>query len=276
MRHAVKKPSLAKNHHKPAVETKAVEPLSRVVVNKSVERIDEKRLSRAKQIRRSRLISHFPSWSPPAGRSAAEALISLPKRPAAQHADKHPSRSHHSSTTPKEAMLNQAVERATSHLQPPPPKSKRSRLKRRASMGAAVGLSVLLLGVIVVQNQDGVRLQMASAKAGFDVSLPDYRPAGYALGQIDYSQGAAAERFRGPNGSHYTITQEKSDWDSQALLKNFVVADYGSYQTVAAGGRTIFLYGGHNATWVYGGVWYIIQADGSVSNQQLIDLAASL
>lgn len=143
-------------------------------------------------------------------------------------------------------------------------------------MGAAVGLSVLLLGVIVVQNQDGVRLQMASAKAGFDVSLPDYRPAGYALGQIDYSQGAAAERFRGPNGSHYTITQEKSDWDSQALLKNFVVADYGSYQTVAAGGRTIFLYGGHNATWVYGGVWYIIQADGSVSNQQLIDLAASL
>jgi len=144
-------------------------------------------------------------------------------------------------------------------------------------MGAAVGLSVVLLGLIVAQNATGVRLQMASAKAGFDVSLPGYRPAGFALGQLNYSSGAVAAQFSSPTGNrHYTITQKQSPWDSQALLNNFVAADYTGYQTISANGLVIYLYGNHDATWVNDGVWYVVQSDGSLSDQQLIALAASL
>lgn len=277
MRHAVKKPGPGlKRQHKAQGQLDALtpQPSSEILLNAAVGRLDEKRLHHAKQIPRSRLISHFPSLTA-APRRSAEPPISLPRRPANHGNGRQPTAPQPQRPAPTAELLNRAVERATSHLQPPPPRSRHARLKNRASIGAAIGLSVVVLGLIVVQNQNGARLQMASAKAGFDVSLPGYRPAGFDLGQLNYSSGAVAAQFSGPNGSHYTITQKKSSWDSQALLNNFVAADYAGYQTVASGGRVIYLYGDHNVTWVSDGVWYVIQADGSVSDQQLIDLATS-
>lgn len=282
MRHAVKKPSPSlKRQHKVQGQAALVpQTLDIVAPSPSLGRINEKRLRRAKQIPRSHMISHFPSLmidsqpSPP-----RESAISLPRRPAnhatakTQAAQAVPAESTNATTK----LLNGAIERATSHLQPPPPKSRHARFKRRASMGSAVGLSVMLLGLIVVQNATNVRLQMASAKAGFDVSLPGYRPAGFALGKLNYSFGTAATQFSGPSGSrHYTITQKQSSWDNQALLNNFVAADYANYQTISTGDRVIYIYGDHDATWVNNGVWYVVRSDGALSDQQLIDLATSL
>lgn len=276
MRHTVKKPAASpKRHHlEPDQKALAVQPASETVSGLSSAHVDAKRLRRARQISRSRAISRFAPLKtltlPP-----AEVPISLPK-PAAErpHVPK-PHASHHQPVSHKDKLLNDAIERSTSHLQPPPPKSRHNHLKRRASMGAAVVLSVAVLGLIVVQNLSGVRLQMASAKAGFDASLPTAQPAGFDLNKLNYSPGVVAARF--DDGSrHYTITQKQSNWDNQALLNNFVAADYPDYRTVAADGHVIYLYGNHDATWVNGGVWYVVQSDGSLSDQQLIDLAATL
>lgn len=277
MRHTVKKPEAGlKRRHKAQGEINALTPplLSEVALKASASRLDEKRLNHAKQIRRSRLIRHFPLLTTSMV-SHGEPPISLPKRPARPGASHTPATKAQRPGRPAATtdFLDRAVERSTSHLQPPP-KHRHGRLKRRASMGAAVVLSVLVLGFIVAQNANGVRLQMASAKAGFDASLPD-RPAGFALGQLNYGPGVVAEQFRG-GGHHYTVIQRKSSWDNQALLNNFVAADYQNYQTVATAGHTIYLYGNHDATWVNDGVWYVVQSDGSLSNQQLIDLALSL
>jgi hypothetical protein len=250
----------------------ATRALSTVIVKPSALRLDEQRLQHAKQIERSRLISRFPALTsdafahdnlPAAKPSAAPATPAvLPERPR---------------TTAD--LLERAIERSTSHLEPPqkPAKRSRDRLKRNASIGAAIGLSVIVLGVIVTQNLANVRLQMASAKAGFNVSLPNYRPAGYGLGQLDYNEGVAAVQFHSnSNDRHYTITQKRSEWNSTDLQNNFIAPSYARYQTVQAGGLTIYLYGNHSATWVNSGVWYVIQSDGSLSDRQLIDLATSL
>jgi hypothetical protein len=118
---------------------------------------------------------------------------------------------------------------------------------------------------------------MASAKAGFSVSRPGYLPAGYSLADLKYAQGAAALSFHSNSDDRrYTLSQHTSSWDSQALAGTFVSRQDPSYQTVQSGGRTIFVYGNGNATWVSDGVWYVLQSDGSLSRQDLISLAASI
>jgi len=60
------------------------------------------------------------------------------------------------------------------------------------------------------------------------------------------------------------------------LLSNFITPSYPQHQTVQASGLTIYLYNDHSATWVNGGIWYVVQSDGSLNDRQLIDLATSL
>src|SRR5262249_3371 len=149
---------------------------------------------------------------------------------------------------------------ATSHEELPPPKSRPTHAKRNLSIGAAVVVSSLLFGLIVTQNLSSVRLQIASAKAGFSASLPGYKPAGYRLWHLDYSQGVVAAQFQSNSDDrHYSLTQQRSAWDSSTLRDSFVATRDPDYQTIMSGGRTIYLYGQGDATWVNGGVWYIVQ-----------------
>lgn len=282
MRQAVKKPAPSLKRQSRAqghIGSPAKQPLSQLAIKKPVGQLDPERLRKAKQIPKSRLIGHFPPFAAgdatrpawPAKPVTVSRAAPLPPPKPANHQPKQ----RHTKTTAE--LLDQAVQRATSHLEPPPDPTGHSRAKRNAGIGAVVALTVLVLGVIVTQNLSNVRLEMASAKAGFNVSLPSYRPAGFALGQLNYSDGVAAAEFNGNEGqSHYSITQKRSSWDSATLRDTFVAPIDARYQTVQAGGRTIYLYGGHNATWTGGGIWYVIQTDGSLSQRQLTDLATSL
>jgi hypothetical protein len=281
MRQAVKKPlpslkrqSRAQGH----AGALARQPLSQLAIKKSAGQLDAERLRKAKQIPKSRLISHFPAFTAgDAGRPAwltapvSQAPQLPPPKPPRQQAKRHPK------TTAE--LLDQAVQRATSHLEPPPELASHGhgRARRNAGIGTAIALTVLTLGVIVTQNLSNIRLQMASAKAGFSVSLPSYRPAGFVLGQLNYSDGVAATEFNGNDGqSHYSITQKRSSWDSATLRDTFVAPIDAHYQTIQASSRTIYLYGDHNATWIDSGIWFVVQTDGSLSNRQLTDLATSL
>jgi hypothetical protein len=277
MRQAVKKPrpslkrqSRAQGH----VDTPDKQPLSRL----SVGQLDAERLRHAKQIPKSRLISHFPAFT--AGDTDRPAWPTKPVSQTPQLAPPKPPR-HQAKRHPKTTseLLEQAVQQATSHLELPPKPAPHShgRAKRNAGIGAAMALMVLILGVIVTQNLSSVRLQMASAKAGFSVSLPSYQPAGYSLGQLNYSDGVAAVQFHSNSDQrHYSITQKRSSWDSATLRDTFVAPIDDHYQTIQAGGRTIYLYGNHNATWIDSGIWFVVQTDGSLSDRQLTDLATSL
>ena len=86
----------------------------------------------------------------------------------------------------------------------------------------------------------------------------------------------AAQFHSNSDGRGYTITQKRSSLDSGSLRDGFVAPTDAHYQEAEAGGLTIYLYGNRNATWVNGGIWYVVQANGSFSDRQLIELATSL
>lgn len=270
MRHVVKKPKVETRKHSAAHSLTLTKPtMSEVVVGKSAKRLDPKRLNRAKRVPQSQLISHF---SPVTSNVLAPQLT--PAMPVATPA---PLASPQPKSQPKTTadLLEHALKHATSHEQPAP-KHRPSRRKRTAGMAGAVAVVALLIGLIINQNTLNLRLQMASTQAGFDVSLPEYQPAGYSLTQLNASSGIVSGHFRSHSDNRsYTITEKKSNWDSRALRDTFV-APTGEYQTVEQGGRTIFLYGKGSATWINGGIWYVIQSHDSLSQRQLLELATSL
>lgn len=225
---------------------------------------DTKRLQHAKQITKSDLISRFGApvktgAAPAAATPAAGDPVTVPANP---------------------DLLQHALEQATSHKQPPLKHVRRDTRKRRVATTAAVAVVAIgLLALFTTQNLNSVRLQVASAKAGFSAALPGYKPSGFRLGQLSYSAGVVAFNYvsNSDQDRRFLVIEKASSWDSQALRDSFVVPTAGqNYQTVQAAGQTYYLYGSQNVTWVSGGVWYQVQSKDALGNQQLIVLAKSL
>jgi hypothetical protein len=276
MRQAVHKPTPGTKRHIKAyghIDPLMAQPAQPIEPKKSASRLDEQRLKHAAQVSKSRLVRRFSEGLTLAAPAAlADQTLA---RPVSLAPASRPATAARQPRTTAD-LLERAIQHATSHEQPAP-KLPRHRTKRTIGISGSVGLAILVLGLIVSQNLSGVRLQLASAKAGFSTSLPGYRPAGYSLGQLDYASGLVSAQFQSNSDDrHYTITQKRSPWDSEGLRNNFVANNTSQYQTVSAGGRTIYLYGQNDATWVNGGVWYTVQSDGSLNDRQLTDLATSL
>ncbi len=270
MRHAVKKPARGQpiRAYGPAQEL-AHPPLGTVVVGKPVQSLDAKRQQKAAQVAKSQLISHFSAtttsdFAAASVFSGPSPSVSTPPSPVAKH-------------KPTANLLENALRHANSHQQAPYKSPRTERTKHRTAVSAAVVVPLLLLGIIASQNLSGIRLQMASARIGFNAKLPDYRPAGFSSGQLNYSPGVVAAHFHSNSDDRaYTLIQQRSSWDNLTLRQRFVASADSNYQTVEAGGRTVFLYGTQNATWLNRGIWYIVQSNGSLNNRQLLELATSL
>lgn len=273
MRQSVKKPKHAKRHLVANGHTDKLvqQPKLSVSTKASVDRLNKKRLEHAKQISKSEHISRFGDLSATSRQNKPvkynpQATAKL--KPVAPTGKKPQSNSD---------MLHYAVEHATSHKQPAP-KKQLSHRQRMASYSALAAIATIVLGFVVFQNLPGFQVRIASAKAGFAASLPSYRPSGYHFGQLDYGAGVVAMHFKSNSDESrkFAITQKSSAWDSDTLRDLFVQANDKNYRAIQDGGLTIYLYGQNNATWVNHGVWYRVQATGSLSNRQLIDIAKSL
>lgn len=181
-------------------------------------------------------------------------------------------------------IFESALANATSHNEAAPQENpfkatKRKAKKSRQVLGivSSVAVFLLLAGFIGYQNKANIQYQMASARAGFAASIPGYKPDGFNLGKLQYATGTIAATYQNKqSNSSIDITQKKSNWDSQTLLENFVASASGSYQGYDANGRTVYVYGDNNATWVNGGVWYQLHANGNVDAKQLVKIAANM
>lgn len=179
-------------------------------------------------------------------------------------------------------IFEQAIAYAKSHEQPSPKaighqKAKRShrRQKKIAGVFASVAMLAALSGFIFWQNRADIELQLASARSGVPASMPAYRPSGYAIKGMTYSPGTVTIGFLGNSGS-FSVVQKSSNWDSETLLQNYVATSGQAYNAYSAAGRTVYVYGNDNATWVNGGIWYQINDQGQLSKDQLINLATSM
>lgn len=185
-----------------------------------------------------------------------------------------------------EEHFNKALSESKAHEQKLTKKKKKSsrigkRLgvsKKTVNIGAAALALLLLVGFFTYQNLSKISMEIASSRAGIDATLPGYSPSGFALsGPIQYGEGFVTFNLTSnSDGNNIAFTEKKSSWNSQALADNFLAANNHEYQTYEQKGKTIYLYGDSNATWVSGGIWYNVQSDSLLYNDQLLKITASL
>lgn len=265
MRHAVTKPGTPLKRHTKAhgPSEVAAKPAAELRLSQSVHQTHPRRLKQAKQTQQSDLISHFQSVA------AHPGMIIQPTAPTATPQATTPGKA---STTAD--LLERALQHASGHQETA---HHDRRKQRRTGLAVAGVLAVLVIGVGVSQNLNNMRLHLASAKAGFDASLPEYQPAGFSVGKFNYSPGEVATSFQSnSNDTSYTLIQQPSEFDSKGLLENVVKPADPNYQVVQDSGRTIYLYSQRTVTWISGGVWYQIQDHDSLSDSQLVKIASSL
>lgn len=179
-------------------------------------------------------------------------------------------------TAMQKALHNTSVNQNTPHVKHHPLK-KRSRPRMAGVLSATLGL-VMLGGYFTYLNMPTISTKVAAAQAGIDANYPNYRPDGYSLrGLVGYQQNAVTMKFASNSGPQsFTLNQSKSNWDSSALLDNYIAPRTGSdYIPYTEQGLTIYTYG-NNAAWVNGGVLYTVEGDAPLSNEQLRHIATSL
>lgn len=149
---------------------------------------------------------------------------------------------------------------------------------RLASLITACFAFVVLGGYLTYLNMPNLSVRVAASQAGIAASFPDYRPDGYRFtGPVAYAPGQVSIAFKANGGNHgYTIKEQSSSWDSQAVYDNLVAkASDGGYITNSQQGLTVYTYG-NKAAWVNGGILYTIDGDAPLSNEQLLGIAGSL
>lgn len=187
-----------------------------------------------------------------------------------------------------DAVISRALAHAHGHEEQPHHVAKRTHRRKLAhklgitpramAISSSVLAVALLVGFFAIQNIPNVSMRVAAARAGFSANMPGYEPAGFGFkGPIQYGDGQVRISFSShSDGRTYSVVQRESNWNSDALLSNFVVAQKKQYQTYIDRGRTLYIYDDSNATWVDNGVWYQIEGNASMTTDQLVRIAASI
>jgi len=159
--------------------------------------------------------------------------------------------------------------------------TKRRGIWKKRKMFAALAMSVVsvaLLGYLVHLNLPDLSVRVAAMQSGIESAYPSYIPKGYRMdGLVAENGGKITIDFKHKDGNSFTLVQEKSSWDSAALLSQFVVPKWGEdYSVMKEQGLTIYIVGS-SAAWVNGGVFYHVDdPTKSLTKQQLHDIAVSL
>ncbi len=113
-------------------------------------------------------------------------------------------------------------------------------------------------------------------QAGIDIAYPSYQPQGYEIkGLISNKDGAVAIAYNNKSGE-YHVNQQKSSWDSVAVISNYIKPNWGdNYTIIKDHGLLIYVNEG-KAAWVNGGIFYTIDGSAPLTDAQLRDIAISL
>ena len=265
--------------------TLAKKQIATIALKSSIQQIDPTRLRHASSVVKHALVSKYAKSTAVRPKAAHPNSVQAHQFEVAKvRSSEQNIQRTFASNQPKLTMFEKALAEATSHQQPAykPVKhhTKKQFLSPRFRSLATASLAVLVLGgFIAYQNATNVTLKLASNKAGFSATLPNYRPSGFAVGKFTYNTGLVAVNFQSNSDDRsFAITQKASNWDSETLKSTYVASNTAGkgYQEIHEAGRTVYLYGQNNATWVDNGVWYQVQSGGSLSDKQLLDIASSM
>ncbi len=242
------------------------------------------------------------TFSPKVNRAAAKVTKSSAKVMAAHnraaaksamhpaHAITHPTinRGHMSSQALRNRALEQAMQSVATMDESTSTKARRQpamRAKRKGGVKrfviALTCATACVIGVIafVGANIPDVSVRVAAMQTGISASYPSYVPRDYSLGNINSEAGKISMTFNGPDDSSFTLVEEKSSWDSSALLRNYVEPNWHEdYTTTHEQGITIYIANNNSdAIWVNSGVLYQITSSGTMlTKKQIRNIVVSL
>ena len=166
--------------------------------------------------------------------------------------------------------------------------SKKNKKRKVAKVHFGLGRVVLALSCaaaavfaivyFVNLNMPDISMRVAAMQTGIDASYPGYVPRGFSLSDITSENGKIVLNFKNAStGDAFSLIEEQSSWDSNALLTNFVKDEYGEkYSIVREQGLTMYV-SDSNAVWVNVGVMYKIETTiGSLTKKQINTIATSL
>lgn len=191
------------------------------------------------------------------------------------HAHRAPAAVKPSSVIKQEA-INEALSRAPRHNAVKPMKQPK-RVSRMLSFASMAFSLLLLAGYLTYINLPNLSVRVAASQAGIDAGYPSYRPDGYRLAGVNYDAGSVSLKFAANAGPQkFTITQQRTSWDSTAVKENYVKNNWGDdVVPYSERGLTIYAHEG-NAAWVNGGILYTITGDAPLSSSQVRSIATSL
>lgn len=156
-------------------------------------------------------------------------------------------------------------------------KSKKPRSVKRLVLALFCAAACIFALVCFIRlNIPTISVHVAAMQAGIEASYPSYVPHNFSLSSVKSDGNKVVMTFKSGD-DEFTLTEEKSSWDSNALLNNFVKSEWHeNYSIAREQGLTIYV-SDSNATWVNGGLWYRISADNdTLSKKQIYSLATSL
>ena len=157
------------------------------------------------------------------------------------------------------------------------PVRRKGNVKRFALAFVCAVLCVGAVTYFVGTNIPDISVRVAAMQTGVEASYPSYIPRDYSLKDISSESGKITITFEGPDNASFTLTEEKSSWDSTTLLRNYVEPTWkDNYTSTHEQGITIYV-SGSNAAWVNGGVLYKINSvSASLTNTQLRNIVTSM
>lgn len=138
---------------------------------------------------------------------------------------------------------------------------------------------VAVLAYFVNLNMPTISVRVAAMQTGIEASYPSYVPRDFSLGAVTSDKdGTVSIAFHGATEEQsFVLSEEKSSWDSNALLNNYVKPSWGEkYDTLREQGITIYI-SNSNAAWVNGGILYKISSDSAnLNKKQIKNIVTSL
>ncbi|MBR3220585.1 DUF4367 domain-containing protein [Candidatus Saccharibacteria bacterium] len=137
---------------------------------------------------------------------------------------------------------------------------------------------IAALGYFVHLNMPDISVRVAAMQAGIEATYPNYIPRGYQLSSVATDQdNRIIMEFNGPENVKFKLTEEKTSWDSNALLNNFVKSNWGiNYTVMREQGITLYISNEADASWINGGLLYTLDSDGQLTKKQIKNIATSL
>lgn len=185
-------------------------------------------------------------------------------------------------------LKERAIAKALSNAAKPDKTEKEERKSKKSKLHLGLGRVILALSCAVAAvfaiayfvnlNMPDISMRVAAMQSGIDPKYPGYVPRDFSVNDMVAEEGKVTLNFRNSaTGDSFSLSEERSSWDSNALVSNYVKDEFGEdYSTIREQGLTVYITN-NAAAWVNGGMLYKLNiTNGTLSKKQIRSIATSL